>query len=173
MSRDNAAVRLDEEDVFRTKKKQAEVYDFGIFAAAAAPAPPPPAMPPRVVHWTERYADLAANSRDFETIRAKAEAAMRGILNAFKSASVWEVRLALSAIGAIKNDGTEKLDGLGGLAEGMGLVAVDTERPPQWAREALKASHGNRNSVWMRPADVMHYDRTARRRRLAQEHPEQ
>ncbi|MBW7935229.1 MAG: hypothetical protein H3C62_16805 [Gemmatimonadaceae bacterium] len=150
----------------RPRKPEPVSLNFGLFAQPAAP-PEPPALT-----WANKYAQLSAGSRDFATLKGKAEAAMHAILNAFGSATIWEVRLALGEHGFIANDGKEKLDGLGGLAQGMGLVAVDTERPPSWAMGTLEKSHGNRNVVWCRPADVDRYQRADRRRRLAQERPE-
>jgi hypothetical protein len=168
MSRSSAARKFDlEEGIIGTRPKPAMmVLNFGLFAEPA----PPPAAP--ALTWANRYAQLAAHSRDFLTLKAKAEAAMKAILDAFGSATIWEVRLALGANDIIANDGTEKLDGFGGVASGMGLVAVDTERPPAWAMGTLEKSHGNRGVVWVRPDRVEQYDRAARRRRLAQEHPD-
>jgi hypothetical protein len=170
MAHHNATARDLESDIVGTKPaRPAAVLDFGpLFSTAASP----PLEPPRPRSWTEHYAALAANSRDGAKLNELGAAVMNRLLDAFGSAAVWEVRLALGAQKKIANNGKETLDGLGGLGTGMGLQAVDRERPPAWAREELEKSHGNVNTVWVRPSRVAQYDAAARRRRLAQETPD-
>lgn len=123
--------------------------------------------PPVVLRTPADYAQLAAFSRDGMKLNTIAARVAQAILDVQHSVAIWEVRIALQGLGEIANDGKEKLDALGGLCTGMGLIGVDTERPPSWAMRFLGASHGNRNIVWVRPDAVATYTRDARRRRVA------
>jgi hypothetical protein len=96
------------------------------------------------------HADRAAQTDDGEQLLATAARAANAILDATGYMTVAQVRKALGDHGKLANDGTEKLDALGALGRRMGLVAVGTERAPK----DLAKSHGNRHTVWMRPADA-------------------
>lgn len=113
------------------------------------------------------YAALAVQSRDGMKLLEKARLYVHAILSAQGSVAVWEVRVAMGKRNELANDGKEKLDALGGLCAGLGLVAVDRERPPAWAQAILEKSHGNLATVWVRPPDVARYNRLERQRRTA------
>lgn len=101
-----------------------------------------------------RYADLAAASRDGESLLALAERAATAILDAQGTVTMFEVRLALAHVGQLANDGNERLDALGALARRMGLKAIGTCRPSKAQAKALAVSHSNRNTIWRRPESV-------------------
>ena len=67
---------------------QAKVLDFGPLFARHAEAPPPP-EPPRPVTWTQRYAQLAAHSRDGAKLNELAARVMHALLDVFGSATIW------------------------------------------------------------------------------------
>ena len=113
------------------------------------------------------YAALAVQSRDGMKLLEKARLYVDAILNAQGSVAIWEVRIAMGKRDEIANDGKENLAAFGGLCTGMGLVAVDRERPPSWAQAILEKSHANLGAVWVRPPDVAHYNRLDRQRRTA------
>jgi hypothetical protein len=154
-------IRPDEQDIIGTRPRPRH-DDLPLWATP----PAPPALPSELRSPSD-YAQLAAFSRDGMKLNAIAARAANAILDFQRSVSVWEIRIALQGLGEIANDGNEKLDGLGGLARGMGLVAVDSERPPAWAMTYLGKSHGNHNIVWARPQDVGAYTAAERRRRIA------
>lgn len=111
------------------------------------------------------FAALAVASRDGEKLLDEARRFANAILDVQGSVAVWEVRIAMAQRGRLANNGKEKLDAFGGLCTGMQLVAVDSERPPEWAQALLLASHANKNTVWARPQDVAQYSSIERKRR--------
>ena len=115
------------------------------------------------------YALLAANTDAGAAINAMAATAMIGILKAFGSAAIWEVRIALGAIDKLANDGKEKLDCLGTVGASLHLIGVGYEAPPLWARPLLRASNGNKGIIWVFPDAVTSFDALGRRRRFQQQ----
>lgn len=149
----------DEMDIIGTRPRP-RLEDLPLWGAAAPP-------PPIELRSPSDYARLAVQSRDGMSLLEIARLYANAILDIQGSVAVWEVRIAMGKRDDLANDGKEKLDAFGGLGTGMGLAAVDTERPPSWAQLLLPKSHANRNTVWARPHDVFRYDRLERQRRIA------
>lgn len=157
----------DEEGIVGTRPRQASasVLDFGLFAKPQPTAPAPMAPRIQLCKSPADYAALSAFSRDGLALNELAARVANAILDVQLSVAVWEARIAMHAKGWLANDGKETLDGLGGLCTGMKLAAVDRERPPDWAIAILHKSHGNVNTVWVRPQHVASYDPALRRAR--------
>jgi len=133
---------------------------------AFRPPPPSPAAIERLHPPASPadYAELAAFSRDGMALNALAQRVANAILDALGSVTVWEIRVVMGHKQWLANDGTETLDGLGHVGVDMKLVAVGRERPPEWAKELLEKSHGNVNTIWVRPKDVATYNPLRRHR---------
>jgi hypothetical protein len=120
--------------------------------AFVVPLPSPEAIERKhPVAMMADYALLAASTPTGEKLVDTAARVMRGILAAFGSCAIWEVRIALCARGLLSNDGKEDLDALGAVGVSLGLASGGMERPPRWANAQMPKSHRNVARIWVRP----------------------
>ena len=140
----------DPEERIYTKRKP-ETAGLPMFATQSVEERigPPPASNAHPSLWLDWYARAAQGDKS-EPLRVIVERTANVLLDVAGTVRIWECRVALGKIGLLANDGTEPLDSLGGVLRGMGLKAIGNERPPVWAMQYLKASHGNRGTIWRR-----------------------